>query len=273
MRSGHAYNIEETKQAQMVAIGVARFLDSTPGAQAVCDEPLAYLALDCWVRADPIRRLKYLKYVKKNRCDGSWTREEPNPYIHHYLQHNHGYHNFLASHIAHMFSTWRRLDEVFTLHPDWVCKDLLDKKARLVVNYGDYYDKSIWGPTSGTVSFGFRGTSSGSSTVLGVNATSPEQVSDWLQSKSRAPFCFPVDGMGPDILFSLEVQTMVTNQLNPDLALHPDSYKNPCILIAMKINDDESPFGSSAEKLDYLLRSVTPAHFYNTVSGSHKFTI
>lgn len=242
MRHGHAYHIDDLDvQATLVDIGLARFSGLLPGADAVCDEPLAYLALDCWVRCEDNRTAQYHQYAKNNRTN--WTS-------------NNGFVNFVAIYLAHVFSTWQSLDKIFVLGTNevWEREGLTNKRARLVSHYRDYRGDEV-----APISFPFDRPASGCSTVLGVNAESPQEVIDWLQSRapSRAPFCFPTNTIGPDILFSLEVEESY-GQADDRYSLH-----DARLLVAVKVRDSPNDF--SGEEFQDAIRSITPAFFYKKV--------
>lgn len=241
MRPDHLYAMGDIDvQDALVDAGLARFIIA--GAHPVCDEPLAYLAMDCWLRGDPGRAKDYIRYARNNRTD--YTA-------------NNGFVNFVAIYLAHNFSKWRGLKEIFEFGSNeaWERGGLSDKRARLVAHYQDYSGSEV-----APVSYTLNRPASGCSAVLGVNAVNQQQVIDWLHGKSpnRAPFCFPPSEMGPDILLSLEIEESFGGP-EDRCGLH-----GARLLIAVKVNDSTRDFAQG--EFQNAIRSITPAYFYRKVS-------
>lgn len=188
MQTGARVALGES-DAGLVESGVARYPGINMHTEATCDEPLAYLALDSWVRSSVslTERYRYFaKDFKKNTTDDY-----------------NGFESFMALYFAHAFSSWRKLDEVFSIHELWDGIDLSGQNARLVA----FHRSGDTGPVEhGTVSFSLDGSSRGCTSTLGYAAKSPSDVLAWLRHQRRVPFCFPSTYMRPDILFCLEIE-------------------------------------------------------------------
>ncbi|KAJ2918891.1 hypothetical protein MD484_g1487, partial [Candolleomyces efflorescens] len=169
-----------TDEETYVEYGFARFVDSETKTVAV-DEPLVLLAATHWINKNHSTNYKYFA----NRIK-----------VHDQL--SNGFENYVAFCIDLAFMKKRPLSDVFSFvgtPPHWA-----NFEAELVALYRTGDGR---GPVEeSSVRFC---ASSGPSLTLGVNAKSPEETTAWLDSGCHAALCFPLNSMGPDIMFVLKL--------------------------------------------------------------------
>ena len=212
-------------EATYVEYGFARFVDAETKTVAV-DEPLVLLAATRWINAN--HRTSYKFFAKQIEVQD---------------RSSNGFENYIAFCIDMIFSSKRRLNEVFLFNgstPSWCHLEAeLVSLQRITCLDGD--DHII--EESSVSHF----TSSGSSVNLGIDATtiSPEETSKWLEHRSHSPICFPHLSMGPDLLFILRLSD------------------GSLIWVALQAKYSAGKNGSLSRKfLRHAMRSVTPCHFF-----------
>ena len=205
-------------EATYVEYGFARFVDAETKTVAV-DEPLVLLAATRWINAN--HRTSYKFFAKQIEVQDRGTN---------------GFENYIAFCIDMMFSSRRRLNEVFLFNgsiPSWC-----NLEAELVSLQRTALDHVEESPVRHFTSFG-------SSVNLGVDATSPEETSKWLEHRSHTPICFPHLSMGPDLIFILRLSD------------------GSLIWVALQAKYSTGKQGSlSRNLLRRAMRSVTPCHFF-----------
>ena len=225
-------------EATYVEYGFARFVDAETKTVAV-DEPLVLLAATHWINAN--HRTNYKFFAKQietqDRCSN-------------------GFENYIAFCIDMIFSSKRRLNEVFSFNngssssssstvttPTWY-----HLEAELVSLQRTVLDHIEESPVR-------HFTSSGSSVHLGIDSTSPEETSKWLEHRSHSPICFPHLSMGPDLMFVLRLSD------------------GSLIWVALQAKYSKGKNGSLSRLfLRHALRSVTPCQFFlDKVSGMFFF--
>jgi hypothetical protein len=165
-------------EAIYVEYGFARFVDSETKTVAV-DEPLVLLAATHWINSN--HRSNYKFFAKQ---------------IHLHDPDSNGFENYIAYCIDMLFSSRRRVNEVFLFNgtpPPWS-----DLEAELVALHRNDLNVVEENPVRHCQ---FRGPS----VTLGTNAKSPENISKWLTHRSHTPICFPHISMGPDLIFVLKL--------------------------------------------------------------------
>jgi len=204
-------------EATYVEYGFARFVDPDTKTVAV-DEPLVLLAATHWINAN--HRTSYKFFAKQ---------------IHLHDPASNGFENYISFCIDMIFSQRRRINEVFSFvstPPPWS-----EQEAELVA-----FHRTTGTVEAGTVRhFAF----SGPSLALGINAKTPEETIAWLDHRSHSPFCFPVDSMGPDLIFVLRLAD------------------RSMIWVALQAKFSSGKNGSlSRPFLRRAMRSVTPSNFF-----------
>lgn len=221
------------KETKLIEVGVGRYPRINVETGGVChDEPLTHLALDSWLRSHQEQRQIYRHFAenhKNNSVDG-----------------NNGMENYVALYLAHVFSDWRSLGDVFTFEGIDCDSTLASQKGRLVALRRDVNGALH----AGEVSFplGEMQAPSSAARVLGFNAASAPEVLSWLKQEAdtRAPFLFPNTHMGPDIIFCLQLQN------------------KRLIWVAMQVKYISGAMPQA--NLEHAIRSVTPSAFFVNVS-------
>ena len=210
-------------EATYVEYGFARFTDPETKTVAV-DEPLVLLAATHWINAN--HRTSYKFFAKQ---------------IHLHDPASNGFENYIAFCIDMIFSSQRRrINEVFSFvgtPPPWS-----ELEAELVALH-----RTTTTDLQGTVEQGSvrHFAFSGPSLALGMNAKTPAETTAWLNHRSHSPFCFPVDSMGPDLIFVLRLADGST------------------IWVALQAKFSSGKNGSlSRPFLRRAMRSVTPSNFF-----------
>ena len=205
-------------EATYVEYGFARFVDAETKTVAV-DEPLVLLAATRWINAN--HRTSYKFFAKRIEVQD---------------RSSNGFENYIAFCIDMIFSSKRRLNEVFLFSgstPSWC--NLEAELVSLQRTALDHIEESSVR----------HFTSSGSSVNLGIDTTSPEETSQWLEHRSHSPICFPHLSMGPDLLFILRLSD------------------GTLIWVALQAKYSAGKNGSLSRKfLRHAMRSVTPCHFF-----------
>lgn len=205
-------------EATYVEYGFARFVDSETKTVAV-DEPLVLLAATQWINNH--HGTRYKLFAKQ---------------IHLHDPNSNGFENYIAFCIDMMFSSCRRLSDVFAFvgtPPDWSALD-----AELVALYTTPLDVV---EESSVRHYLF----SGPSVTLGTNAKSLEETSSWLEHQTRSAICFPQVSMGPDLIFILRLSD------------------GSLIWVVLQAKYSVGKNGSLSRKfLRQAMRSVTPASFF-----------
>ena len=207
-------------EATYVEYGFARFVDAETKTIAV-DEPLVLLAATRWINAN--HRTSYKFFAKQIEIQD---------------RKSNGFENYIAFCIDMIFSSKQRLNEVFSFNgsntPSW-CNLEAELVSLQRTGLPDHIEES---PVR-------HFTSSGSSVNLGIDTTSPEETSQWLEHRSHSPICFPHVSMGPDLLFILRLSD------------------GSLIWVALQAKYSTGKNGSlSRNFLRRAMRSVTPCHFY-----------
>jgi hypothetical protein len=230
----------DSEDDRWVQLGFARYKHHT--GDVWYDEPLAYLTFDQWCRV-------HYKESKKN----PWGR-----CLDLFLNRGSGkvdgliFENILALYLAHCFSSWTRLGEVFQFL-DGEHDNYATKQARLVtyVWTGPHFEATpVASPLDGQ-------DVSSPAHVLIFNAKTDEDVFSWFGHREkvtcRAPFCRPTDHMGPDVLFHLEVESLGVF----------------CVALQCKVrnisagsNVESSSVGTN-EEMDWFC-TVTPENFWSS---------
>lgn len=210
-------------EAAYVEYGFARFVDAETKTVAV-DEPLVLLAATYWINTNHQKAYKFFANQIEVQDRSS-----------------NGFENYIAYCIDMLFSSKRRLNEVFLFSgsaPDWC-----NLEAELVSLQRTALDHIEESPVC-------HFTSSGSSVNLGIRTTSPEETSKWLEHRSHSPICFPHLSMGPDLMFILRLSD------------------GSLIWVALQAKYSKGINGSLSRKfLRHAVRSVTPCNFFlNKVS-------
>ncbi|KIJ99806.1 hypothetical protein K443DRAFT_8140 [Laccaria amethystina LaAM-08-1] len=213
-------------EATYVEYGFARFVDPETKTVAV-DEPLVLLAATHWINAN--HRTSYKFFAKQ---------------IHLHEPTSNGFENYIAFCIDMIFSQRRRINEVFSFvgtPPPWS-----DLEAELVALHRTTI--GLGTVEQGSVRhFAF----SGPSLALGMNVKTPAETTAWLNHCSHSPFCFPVDSMGPDLIFVLRLADGST------------------IWVALQAKFSSGKNGSlSRPFLRRAMRSVTPSNFFFDKEGN-----
>ena len=218
-------------EATYVEYGFARFVDAETKTVAV-DEPLVLLAATRWINTN--HRTSYKFFAKQIEVQD---------------RSSNGFENYIAFCIDMIFSSKRRLNEVFLFNgsttPSWY-----NLEAELVSLQRTSAFEHI--EESSVCHF----TSSGSSVNLGIDNTTspPEETSKWLEHHSHSPICFPHLSMGPDLLFILRLSD------------------GSLIWVALQAKYSTGKNGSlSRNFLRHAMRSVTPCHFFLDKVGSFAF--
>lgn len=222
----------------LVECGFARF----PGVKypdPIFDEPLAYLAADFWINTWVSRHDYFVRRIDQNTPEQN------------------GLERYIALCLAHIFGEFTLLTEFFKFAENLGNPaQLADKKARLVSFWIDSSNQTCYAPVhfpltnkvdqySGRVIVG----TSSPANILAYSSTGPSDDLDWLQFKINAPFLFPTEAFGPDILFRLELEG---GQL---------------LTVALQVKLRES--GSALTNIDGLrkaINSVDPSKFWRDVS-------
>ena len=210
-------------EATYVEYGFARFVDAETKTVAV-DEPLVLLAATRWINTN--HRTNYKFFAKQIEVQD---------------RSSNGFENYIAFCIDMIFSSKRRLNEVFLFNgsttPSWCNLEAeLVSLQRTSTAFDHIEESSVC-----------HFTSSGSSVNLGIdNTTSPtEETSKWLEHRSHSPICFPHFSMGPDLLFILRLSD------------------GSLIWVALQAKYSAGKNGSlSRNFLRHAMRSVTPCHFF-----------
>ena len=168
-------------EATYVEYGFARFV-ALSETNLKTDAPLVPLAAINWVDANHRTRYKFL--AKR---------------IHLHDQASNEFVNYIALCIDIIFSQRRRINVVFSFvgaPPPWS-----ELEAGLVALH---HTTTI--DLQGTVEKGSvrHFVFPGPSLALGINAKTPEVQGN---NRSHFPFCFPVDSMGPNLIFVLDSRT------------------------------------------------------------------
>ena len=167
-------------KATYMGYGFARFVDAETTAIAI-DEPLVLLAATHWINAN--HRTSYKFFAKQIEVQD---------------RSSNGFENYIAFCIDMIFSSKRRLNEVFSFNsshtPSWshLEAELVSLQRTAAT---DHIEAS---PVRHFTSFG-------SSVNLGIDAESPEETCKWLEHRSHSPICFPHVSMGPDLIFILRL--------------------------------------------------------------------
>jgi len=205
-------------EATYVEYGFARFIDAETKTVAV-DEPLVLLAATHWINAN--HRTSYKSFAKEIKIND---------------RDSNGFENYIAFCIDMIFSSKRRLNEVFSFDgstPSWC-----HLEAELVSLQRTVLDDIEQSPVR-------HFASSGSSVNLGINATSLDATSEWLEHRSHSPICFPHLSMGPDLIFLLRLSD------------------GSLIWVALQAKYSKGRDGSLSRLfLRQALRSVTPCNFF-----------
>ena len=205
-------------EATYVEYGFARFVDAETKTVAV-DEPLVLLAAMRWIDAN--HRTSYKFFAKQIEVQD---------------RSSNGFENYIAFCIDMIFSSKRRLNEVFSFNgstPSWC-----NLEAELVSLHRIAPEHIEESPVR-------HFTSSGSSVNLGINTVSPQETSKWLEHRLHSPICFPHLSMGPDLIFILRLSD------------------GSLIWVVLQAKYSTGKNGSlSRNFLRRALRSVTPRHFF-----------
>jgi hypothetical protein len=217
MRSVHPHTLGKD-EATYVEYGFARFVDAETKTVAV-DEPLVLLAATHWINTN--HQTSYNFFAKQIEIQD---------------RSSNGFENYIAFCIDMIFSSKRRLNEVFLFNgptPSWCNLEVeLVSLQRTALNHIE---------ESSVCHF----TSSGSSVNLGIDTTSPEEMSRWLEHHSHNPICFPHLSMGPHLIFILRLSD------------------GSLIWVALKAKYSAGKNGSLSRKfLRHAMHSVTPCHFF-----------
>ncbi|KNZ72705.1 hypothetical protein J132_02139 [Termitomyces sp. J132] len=180
--------------SKLVECGFARYPD---GKAATFDEPLAYLAADFWLSSCWSSRHQYfLKDINQNSSDQN------------------GLERYIAICLAHIFREFTPLSAFFRFaHNLGKPKLLENRKARLVSCWIDssreFRVAPVVFPFDNKVdkSYGYviEGASSPSN-ILGYTSTNPSDDLQWLNFGINAPFLFPDEFFGPDLMFRLQLE-------------------------------------------------------------------
>ena len=154
-----------------------------------------------------------------------------------------GFENHLACIIDVIFSTPRKLSDIFTFAfhgldgktsvPEWT-----NLTAELVSVYRTDAGELEISPVRHTTDF------SAPSCTLGVNAKDLDGTAQWLRHRSAPAICFPHNSMGPDLLFVLRLSD------------------GSCLWVALQAKHCTSHKTLPRSELRRALRSVTPRHFF-----------
>jgi hypothetical protein len=174
-----AFSCEE--KATFVRYGFARHKPGTD--DTVLDEPLAILAALQWVNQNA--KLSLFECLRHD--------------IARHSKRKNGFEAYLAFHMRTIFETAPELDAVFTFRSDFALRGSTDlpwqhEKFELVtvVATADRNNPRVSVVTP----------SCGSSSNIGLLATSGEEVLEWISTNNdQFTFCFPPESFGPDILF------------------------------------------------------------------------
>ncbi|KAH9475550.1 hypothetical protein JR316_0012665 [Psilocybe cubensis] len=216
-------------EAIYVEYGFARFVDSDTKTVAV-DEPLVLLAATGWINAN--HRTSYKYFAKQ---------------IHLHDPSSNGFENYIAFCIDLLFSSRRRVNEVFHFSgigygaaPAWSSLE-----AELVALHRTDLDTIEESAVRHSQFFG-------PSVTLGTNAKSPEDTSSWLGHNSYTPICFPHISMGPDLVFVLRLSD------------------GSLIWVVLQAKYSLGKNGTlSRPNLRKSMRSVTPSYFFLDKDGKH----
>ncbi|KAG6875986.1 hypothetical protein C0992_001541 [Termitomyces sp. T32_za158] len=180
-------------EVDLVECGFARYPSATD--RPVFDEPLAYLAADFWITAH--RKSKHAYFVER---------------IHQNALNNNGLEQYTAICLAHIFRDYTPLSAYFDFSGIGGNRRLADKKARLV---------SCWMDSSGSFRLApvfspfeicldragcARENASSPANILGYNSKDLWEDLSWLEFRLDAPFLFPQNEFGPDLIFRLQLE-------------------------------------------------------------------
>ncbi|KAG6808850.1 hypothetical protein H0H92_002577 [Tricholoma furcatifolium] len=211
---------------KLVECGFARY----PGGQARSrfDEPLAYLAADDWIAGHRSRHKFFFSRLQNNTGRGN------------------GFERYTAFCISHIFQNSTLLSDYFKFSDINKGKLLSGRTAKLV---------SCWIDSSKTfrvapVVFPFENTSNSSrsspSKMLGFDSKDPIDDLKWLRFEHNAPFLFPHNNFGPDLMFRLQLEGG-----NEEL-----------ITVALQTKYRSLASGVTKKVLTAAFRSVTPHNFW-----------
>ncbi|KAG6885547.1 hypothetical protein C0992_005081 [Termitomyces sp. T32_za158] len=182
--------------SKLVECGFARYPDGK-GLPATFDEPLAYLAADTWISSYWFSRHHY--FLQR---------------INHNSPEQNGLERYTAICLAHIFRQFTPLSIFFRFARKLGKPKRLEKKrARLVSCWIDSNEEfrvaPVVFPFDNEVdqSYGhvIQGTSSPSN-ILGYTSTKPSDDLQWLNFEVNAPFLFPDESFGPDLMFRLQLE-------------------------------------------------------------------
>ncbi|KAH0588090.1 hypothetical protein J132_11051 [Termitomyces sp. J132] len=178
----------------LVECGFTRYPSSAKG-RPTFDEPLAYLAADFWITAH--RKSKHAYFLE---------------HIHQNALGNNGLEQYTAICLAQIFRYYTSLSAYF----DFSCignnRGLADKKARLVSCWVDSSETFRVAPVVSPISIDLDATGHGKehasspASILGYNSQDPWEDLLWLQCQVNAPFLFPQNEFGPDLMFRLQLE-------------------------------------------------------------------
>ncbi|KNZ78642.1 hypothetical protein J132_11083 [Termitomyces sp. J132] len=231
----------------LVECGFARF----PGAKIedgnpLFDEPLAYLAADIWINSQKdLWKQRHEFFVEQ---------------IGKHSPHANGLERYIALVLAEAFRGFTQLSNVFDFASTGIDRNLAEQRARLVSCWHDSSEIFRVAPTSypietelhaGRVVLG----PSSPCHRLGYKApTKSEHEGDlqWLAGRNRAPFLFPMEQLGPDVMFRLQLER--TKEI---------------ITVALQVKHRATSLQFSAESdIRDAIRSVTPRFFWKDVNGN-----
>ncbi|KAG6894900.1 hypothetical protein C0992_004047 [Termitomyces sp. T32_za158] len=231
---------EALVESKLVECGFARYPDGKE-LSATFDEPLAYLAADTWISSYGFSRHHY--YFQRINQNSS----EQN-----------GLERYTAICLAHIFRKFTPLSRFFR----FACKlgkpeKLENTKARLVSCWIDSNKKFRVAPvvfpfdnkvdqSSGHV---IEGTSSPSN-ILGYTSTKPSDDLRWLNFEVNAPFLFPDESFGPDLMLRLELET------------------GELITVALQVKyREQGVMLTNTKELKSAVKSVNPSKFWTNING------
>ncbi|KAG5652826.1 hypothetical protein H0H81_003450 [Sphagnurus paluster] len=227
---------------KLVECGFARFPGITTDDSAVVDEPLAYLAAWHWINT---RQDIFKQHYQYNFFTELFMPDS---------QSGQGLEFYLAYCLAHKFQDFTPLSDLFAFIEKGTSTDLVDKRARLVSRWVDADGNLCVSPVScpflqnpGTEDPKMILKSPShilcyTSRMFIEDGQVDGDVTKWLLGELNAPFLFPSDHFGPDIMMCLELEG-----------------SNEYIWVAVRFKLKSK---QASPLLPRLISSVTPAQFW-----------
>ncbi|KAG5352256.1 hypothetical protein C0989_003087 [Termitomyces sp. Mn162] len=241
---------------ELVECGFARFPGSKiEDGKPLFDEPLAYLAADIWLNSQEDLCKKRYDYFSEQIGKHSSV--------------GNGLERYTALVLAEAFRDFTQLSRVFDFANTGNNRGLAGRRARLVSCWRDssgafrvassqYPIETRFSESFGHLELG----PSSPSHLLGYKA--PKGKGDyqeyegnlqWLAGRHKAPFLFPMEQFGPDIMFRLKLE-----------------HTGEIITVALQVKQRARSLDFSAEAdIKQAIRTVTPQYFWkDQLNGNAK---